>query len=101
MKRMVFALALGLLGFSASSARAQESKSKCKDEADKGGTKFEVVRGPDGRKVFKLKGICIEVHVPKPSVIYVLNASTINYEWENLKYNFLGNSVHAVEQSPF
>jgi hypothetical protein len=81
---------------------AQERKSKCADEQQKGGPNYEIVRGPDGRKIFKIKtGFCIEGKVPKPSVIYVLNASTINYEWENLKQDFLPRTLKSVESSPF
>ena len=83
-------------------AFAQDKKSKCADEQQKGGPNYEIVRGPDGRKIFKIKtGFCIEGKVPKPSVIYVLNASTINYEWENLKQDFLPRTLKSVESSPF
>ena len=81
---------------------AQDRKSKCAEEQAKGGPNYEIVRGPDGRKIFKIKtGFCIEGKVPKPSVIYVLNASTINYEWENLKQDFLPRTLKSVESSPF
>ena len=84
-------------------AGAQDlKKSKCADEAQKGGPNYEIVRGADGRKIFKIKtGFCIEGKVPKPSVIYVLNASTINYEWENLKQDFLPRTLKSVEKAPF
>ena len=84
-------------------AGAQDlKKSKCADEATKGGPNYEIVRGADGRKIFKIKtGFCIEGKVPKPSVIYVLNASTINYEWENLKQDFLPRTLKSVETAPF
>jgi hypothetical protein len=83
-------------------AFAQERKSKCAEEQQKGGPNYEIVRGADGRKIFKIKtGFCIEGKVPKPSVIYVLNASTINYEWETLKQDFLPRTLKSVEASPF
>jgi hypothetical protein len=84
-------------------AEAQDvKKSKCAEEAGKGGPNYEIVRGADGRKIFKIKtGFCIEGKVPKPSVIYVLNASTINYEWENLKQDFLPRTLKSVESAPF
>ncbi|MBI4508399.1 MAG: hypothetical protein HY698_02105 [Deltaproteobacteria bacterium] len=79
-----------------------QGKPKCADDSSKGGTNYEIVRGPDGKKIFKIKtGFCIEGKVPKPSVIYVLNSSTINYEWENLKQDFLPKVINSVEQSPF
>jgi len=95
------ALVLGL-GGAASAQAPTPAKGKCGEDTAKGGANYEIVRGPDGRKIFKIKtGFCIEGKVPKPSVIYVLNASTINYEWETLKQDFLPKSVKAVESSPF
>lgn len=86
----------------ASSVAFAQTKGKCSEDAGKGGANYEIVRGADGRKIFKIKtGFCIEGKVPKPSVIYVLNASTINYEWETLKQDFLPKSVKAVESDPF
>lgn len=102
---LAFVLALGLgvgLGGVASAQSPTPTKGKCGEDTGKGGANYEIVRGPDGRKIFKIKtGFCIEGKVPKPSVIYVLNASTINYEWETLKQDFLPKSVKAVEESPF
>jgi hypothetical protein len=39
--------------------------------------------------------------VPKPNVIYVLQASTINYEWESLKKDFLPKVLDTVKKAPF
>lgn len=97
-----FIATVALVGLTGSGTAAAQAKGKCSEDAGKGGANYEIVRGPDGRKIFKIKtGFCIEGKVPKPSVIYVLNASTINYEWETLKQDFLPRSVKAVEESPF
>ena len=85
----------------AGDAHAQDRQSKCGEEGD-GGAKYEIVRGADGRKIFRIKtAFCIEGKVPKPSVIYVLNASTINYEWDSLKRDFLPKVIDATKKEPF
>ena len=81
-------------------AQAGPKKPKCAEES--GGTKYEIVRGKDGKRIFRIKtGFCIEGKVPKPNVIYVLNSSSINYEWENLKQDFLPKIQKPVEKKPF
>ena len=39
--------------------------------------------------------------VPKPTVIYALQASSINYEWENLTQDFLPKVIDATRKAPF
>jgi hypothetical protein len=88
-------------------AQAQATaKPRCNQEgqqADKNEkTKYDVIIGPDGKKTFKIRGgfvLCGKV--PRPDVLYGLLNSTINYEWESLKLDFLPKIIHSVEQSPF
>ncbi len=85
-------------------ARAQ-STSKCEEEGEEGEGKkknYRTVIGPDGRKVFVIeKAFVVCGKVPKPNVIYVLQASTINYEWETLKQDFLPKILNSVKKAPF
>lgn len=39
--------------------------------------------------------------VPRPSVVYVLQAKNINYEWETLKQDFLPLIIATVSKAPF
>jgi hypothetical protein len=39
--------------------------------------------------------------VPRPSVVYVLTAKNINYEWENLKQDFMPLILGSVTKAPF
>jgi hypothetical protein len=73
------------------------------DEAESGKEKnYRTVIGPDGRKVFVIeKAFVVCGKVPKPTVIYVLQASTINYEWETLKRDFLPKVLDSVKKAPF
>jgi hypothetical protein len=72
------------------------------EEADNGGKNYRTVTGPDGRKVFVIeKAFVVCGKVPRPNVIYVLQATAINYEWENLKQDFLPKIRKSVTKAPF
>ena len=101
-------LAILAVFFLAAPAVAQTSggaaRPKCSE--NEGGssekTKYEVVTGPDGKKIFRIKtGFVICGKVPKPEVLYGLLNTTINYEWESMKQDFVPKVLHSVEQSPF
>jgi hypothetical protein len=112
-KRWSLALAAAALvavgGMSARTASAQQ-KEQCDEEqnadssgANKSGKKnYRTVIGPDGRKVFVIeKAFVVCGKVPKPTVIYALQASTINYEWETLTQDFLPRVIEATRKAPF
>ena len=107
--RWVAMVAMLALSGSAAAQQAALPKPKCSDAdasaGDKGGdskTKYEVVTGPDGKKIFRIKtGFVICGKVPKPDVLYGLLNTTINYEWENLKQDFVPKVLQSVEQKPF
>src|SRR5262249_22584626 len=84
---------------------AAPARPKCSDTDNAGQgekTKYEVVTGADGRKIFRIKtGFVICGKVPKPDVLYGLLNTTINYEWKGLKQDFMPKVLHAVEESPF
>ena len=90
-------------------AFAQEApkRPKCSDQAEaqtenKDSTKYEMMTGTDGKKIFRIKtGFVICGKVPKPDVLYGLLNSTINYEWESLKQDFLPKVIDSVEKAPF
>lgn len=80
------------------------AQSKCDDQTDDDPDKrnYRTVIGPDGRKIFVIeKAFVVCGKVPKPTVIYVLQASTINYEWETLKQDFLPRVLESVKEAPF
>lgn len=39
--------------------------------------------------------------VPRPSVVYILTAKNINYEWESLKQDFMPLVLDSVKKAPF
>jgi hypothetical protein len=82
-------------------ARADCDESQNESSA-KGKKNYRTIVGPDGKKTFVIeKAFVVCGKVPKPTVIYVLQASTINYEWENLKQDFLPKILKSVKDKPF
>ena len=95
------AMSAALLMGTATEAQADGCSEK-QDEADSGKKNYKTVTGPDGRKVFVIeKAFVVCGKVPRPNVIYVLQATAINYEWENLKQDFLPKIRQSVKKAPF
>jgi hypothetical protein len=103
-------LTVAILLAAAATAEAQDqpapARPKCSDTGSAGSeggkTKYEVVTGPDGKKIFRIKtGFVICGKVPKPEVLYGLLNTTINYEWESMKQDLVPKILHSVDQSPF
>ena len=65
-------------------------------------TKVKVERGTGGRKVYKIQGeILIEGKIQKPEAFYVLQKSGINYDWHELKQDFVPRILDSVTKAPF
>jgi len=97
------AMALSVAAFLA--AAPAHAENKCDDDQaaanKKAGKNFhtEIV---NGQKVYVIDTvITVCGKVPRPSVVYVLQARTINYEWENLKQDFLPLVIASVKKAPF
>lgn len=112
--RMVAILLAGALGASTgSAARAQGPAAK--KAAQKGAAagaepaadgdqdpKVKVERGAGGKKVYRIEGeIRIEGKIQKPEAFYVLQKSSMNYDWQELKQNFLPKITDSVRRAPF
>jgi hypothetical protein len=102
MKKIILGVLLLCAPAFAAKCVDDSAQSSSNDKTAKGGTKYEVVTGPDGKKVFRIKtGFVICGKVPRPDVLYGLLNSTINYEWETLKQDFLPKVLQSVEEPPF
>ena len=106
--RWILSLALSgaaALLMTAAPALADKCSEDQNADAGTGGSKkknYRTVIGPDGRKVFVIeKAFVVCGKVPKPTVIYALQASSINYEWENLTQDFLPKVIDATRKAPF
>lgn len=96
---MALAAALCLL---LGNPEARADKCTEKQEEAASGKNYKTVTGADGRKVFVIeKAFVVCGKVPRPNVIYVLQATQINYEWENLKQDFLPKIRESVQKAPF
>lgn len=76
----------------------------CNDE-DQGGDKkqgkfhIEYVNGKPVTVIDTVVAVCGKV--PRPSVVYVLTAKNIDYEWESLKQDFMPLIMATVKKAPF
>jgi hypothetical protein len=65
-------------------------------------TKVKVERGAGGKKIYKIEGeIVIEGKIQKPEAFYVLQKSSINYDWHELKQEFVPKILDSVTKAPF
>ena len=77
----------------------------CPDDAAESGEKkqgkfhIEYINGKPVTVIDTVVAVCGKV--PRPSVVYVLTAKNIEYEWENLKQDFLPLILSAVKKAPF
>jgi pyruvate/2-oxoglutarate dehydrogenase complex dihydrolipoamide acyltransferase (E2) component len=64
--------------------------------------KVKVERGAGGKKVYRItEAIRIEGKIQKPEAFYVLQKSSINYDWQDLKQDFIPKILESVAQAPF
>jgi hypothetical protein len=92
------ALALGLGLFTAASARA-EGCEEGDGESKQGKFHIEYINGKPVTVIDTEIAVCGKV--PRPSVVYVLTAKNIDYEWENLKQDFMPLIINSVKKAPF
>lgn len=99
-KCMVRVLSLALLlGASAPSWAQEKSIPAAQGEE---APKVKVERGKGGKKVYRIEEeIRIEGKIQKPEAFYVLQKSGINYDWQELKQDFLPKIVDSVSKAPF
>jgi hypothetical protein len=72
------------------------------NDADGQAAKVKIERGAGGRKIYKIEGeIVIEGKIQKPEAFYVLQKSGINYDWHELKQEFVPKILDSVTKAPF
>ena len=102
MKHLTIAVTLALLALSGGAAPARADKCDDDSSATKNNGKnfhIEYVNGQKITVIDTVVSVCGKV--PRPSVVYVLQAKTINYEWESLKQDFLPLIIASVKKAPF
>lgn len=64
--------------------------------------KVKVERTASGAKIFRItEGIVVEGRIQKPNAFYVLQRSSIDYDFESLKQDFLPRILDAATKTPF
>jgi hypothetical protein len=64
--------------------------------------KVKVEKGAGGKKVYRItEEIRIEGKIQKPEAFFFYQKSTINYDWQELKQDFIPKIVDSVSRSPF
>jgi len=83
------------------SAYAEGCPDDTSDQGEKKQGKFhiEYVNGKPITVIDTIVSVCGKV--PRPSVVYVLTAKNIDYEWESLKQEFLPLILATVKKAPF
>jgi hypothetical protein len=67
-----------------------------------GAPSVKVERGAGGKKVYRItEAIRIEGKIQKPEAFYVLQKSSIDYDWEELRQEFVPKIVDSVSKAPF
>jgi hypothetical protein len=92
------ALAAGLL-VGAPPAAAEGCDEGADAENKQGKFHIEYINGKPVTVIDTEIAVCGKV--PRPSVVYVLTAKNIDYEWENLKQDFMPLVLKSVKKAPF
>ena len=92
-------LALACLVLSSTAALAQDNTTGDQSQA---APKVKVERSASGQKIFRItEGIVVEGRIQKPNAFYVLQRSSMDYDWESLKQDFLPKILQATGRHPF
>jgi hypothetical protein len=82
-------------------ARAEGCSDDSAEQGEKKQGKFhiEYINGKAVTVIDTVVSVCGKV--PRPSVVYVLTAKNIDYEWEGLKQDFMPLILATVKKAPF
>src|SRR5262245_1225817 len=101
--RLVVIAALFASLFALGAPRVHAAPEGCDqdDQGDKKQGKFhiEYINGKPVTVIDTKVIVCGKV--PRPSVVYVLTAKNIDYEWESLKQDFMPLILASVKKAPF
>lgn len=64
--------------------------------------KVKVEKGAGGKKVYRItEEIRIEGKIQKPEAFFFYQKSSINYDWQELKQDFIPKILDSVSHAPF
>jgi len=97
---LVLTLALAVLVPGRAAAQAAKPAAAPAPASD--APKVKVEKGAGGKKVYRItEEIRIEGKIQKPEAFFFYQKSTINYDWQELKQDFIPKILDSVSHSPF
>jgi uncharacterized protein (DUF2147 family) len=100
MKRVPMMMVTAMLAFS--TVAAAQDATPAATPAATAAPKVKVERSASGQKIFRItEGIVVEGKIQKPNAFYVLQRSSMDYDWESLKQDFLPKVIQAASKHPF
>jgi hypothetical protein len=64
--------------------------------------KVKVEKGAGGKKIYRITDeIRIEGKIQKPEAFFFYQKSSINYDWQELKQDFIPKILESVSHAPF
>jgi hypothetical protein len=103
-KSMMRTLLAAALVLATAAPVVQAAPEGCDDDTQSGEKKqgkfhIEYINGKPVTVIDTVVAVCGKV--PRPSVVYVLTAKNIDYEWESLKQDFMPLIMATVKKAPF
>lgn len=100
LRLMLLATALPL-AVPATIAVAQDAPS-ADTSAAPAATKVKIEKGAGGKKIYRITDeIRIEGKIQKPEAFFFYQKSSINYDWQELKQDFIPKILDSVSGAPF
>jgi hypothetical protein len=97
--KFAFALLTAVAFVLPTEARAEGCPDEAEGEKKQGKFHIEYINGKPVTVIDTIVSVCGKV--PRPSVVYVLTAKNIDYEWESLKQDFMPLIIATVKKAPF
>jgi len=64
--------------------------------------KIKVEKGAGGKKIYRIQeAMTIEGKIQKPEAFFFYQKSSINYDWQELKQDFIPKILDSVSHAPF
>jgi len=83
-------------------ARAQAAAAAPAAGGASAAPKVKVEHGAGGKKIYRITDeIRIEGKIQKPEAFFFYQKSSINYDWQELKQDFIPKILDSVSRSPF
>ena len=94
-------LAAAALALAPVAAHAQAATAPAVPAAE-AAPKVKVEKGAGGKKIYRITDeIRIEGKIQKPEAFFFYQKSSINYDWQELKQDFIPKILDSVSRSPF